>query len=302
MKAKLIVTLLASVLMVNTYAQQAAPTGPKVLVVTAHPDDETGVAATVYKITHELNGTVDQCVITNGEGGYKYSTLAEAYYGLELTDEAIGRANLPRIRKQELMNAGKIIGTHNIFFLDQTDAHYGLNEHEPLDTSWNVNWITTRLKEIMTQTHYDYVFCLLPTPGTHGGHKAATLLALRTVQLLPPAQRPIVLGVGYATKQDTLKQTFTQLKDYTETKTLADTAMFRLDRTTPFSYKNALNYKIIVNWEIAEHKSQGTMQLAMNMGDYEDFWYFTINGPAGMQKCKELFDRLKVVPYKPKTY
>ena len=91
-------------------------TGPRVLVVVAHPDDETAAAATIYKITHELNGMVDQCVITNGEGGYKYSTLAESYYGLELTDEAVGRANLPRIRKQELMNAGKIIGTHNIFF------------------------------------------------------------------------------------------------------------------------------------------------------------------------------------------
>src|SRR5689334_16749139 len=96
-------------------------TGPKVLVVTAHPDDETAMAATIYKITHELNGLVDQCVITNGEGGYKYSTLAEAYYGLELTDEKVGRENLPRIRKQELINAGKIISTNNIFFLDQKD-------------------------------------------------------------------------------------------------------------------------------------------------------------------------------------
>lgn len=94
---------------------QAQKTGPKILVVTAHPDDETAMAATIYKVTHELNGVVDQCVITNGEGGYKYSTLAEAYYNLELTDEKIGRENLPRIRKQELINAGKIIGTNNIF-------------------------------------------------------------------------------------------------------------------------------------------------------------------------------------------
>ena len=48
----------------------------KILIVTAHPDDETGFAATVYKVTKELNGTADQCVITNGEGVYKYSTLS----------------------------------------------------------------------------------------------------------------------------------------------------------------------------------------------------------------------------------
>ena len=33
--------------------------GPRVLVVTAHPDDETMFPATLFKITHELKGTVD---------------------------------------------------------------------------------------------------------------------------------------------------------------------------------------------------------------------------------------------------
>ncbi|WP_394776582.1 hypothetical protein, partial [Flavobacterium sp.] len=36
----------------------------RVLIVTAHPDDESGFAATVYKITHELKGVVDLAVIT----------------------------------------------------------------------------------------------------------------------------------------------------------------------------------------------------------------------------------------------
>ncbi len=277
-------------------------TGPKVLVVVAHPDDETAAAATIYKITHELNGLVDQCVITNGEGGYKYSTLAESYYGLELTDEAVGRANLPRIRKQELMNAGKIIGTHNIYFLDQKDAHYGLDEHEPLDTSWNVAWINTRLKEILNENHYDYVFCLLPVPGTHGGHKAASLLALRAVQSLPQNARPIVLGLTSASKTDTSGVIFDQLKDYAESKVMVHTPMFTFDKSRPFGYNNKLTYKIIVNWEIAEHKSQGTMQLAMNLGDYENFWYFSLNGPDGVAKCKALFEKLKSRPYKTKEY
>ena len=105
-----------------------AQTPPTVLIVIAHPDDETGFAATVYKITHELHGNVDLALITNGEGGYKYSTLAEDYYHLELTDEKVGRENLPRIRKQELMNAGKIIGIRNYFFLDQWDRKYTTNE------------------------------------------------------------------------------------------------------------------------------------------------------------------------------
>ena len=285
---------------VNARAQQI--TGPKVLVVVAHPDDETAAAATIYKITHELNGLVDQCVITNGEGGYKYSTLAEAYYGLELTDEAVGRANLPRIRKQELLNAGKIIGTHNIFFLDQKDAHYGLDEREPLDTSWNVGWISTRLKEILNDNHYDYVFCLLPVPGTHGGHKAASLLALRAAQSMPQNARPIVLGLSVGSAKDTAAVVYEQLKDYKESKVEGKGPMFTFDKTQPFGFKNQLTYKIIVNWEIAEHKSQGTMQLAMNMGDYENYWYFALNAPEGIAKTKALFERLKVIPYKTRQY
>lgn len=284
------------------FQTQAQRKGPKILVVTAHPDDETAMAATIYKVTHELNGVVDQCVITNGEGGYKYSTLSEAYYNLELTDEKIGRENLPRIRKQELINAGKIIGTNNIFFLDQKDAHYGLDEHEPLDTTWNVNWVTTRLKEIMTNTKYDFVFCLLPVPETHAHHKAATMLALRTVQSLPQNQRPIILGCTGSNLKDTMSISFEQLKNYSETKVEAKSASYFFDKTVPFGYKNKLTYKIIVNWEIAEHKSQGTMQLAMNGGDLENYWYFAINPADGKEKCKAFFESLKKIPYKQKEY
>jgi LmbE family N-acetylglucosaminyl deacetylase len=282
--------------------------GPNVLVVVAHPDDETAFAATIYKITHELNGMVDQCVITNGEGGYKYSTLAESYYGLDLTDEAVGRANLPRIRKQELMNAGKIIGTHNIFFLDQKDAHYGLDEHEPLDTSWNVPWVSTRLHEILVNTHYDFVFCLLPTAETHGGHKAATLLALRAVQSMPANMRPVILGGSVSSlpdsagKDKTPPLIFNQLRDYSETKVEGQSSMYSFDRSVTFGYRNKLSYKIIVNWEIAEHKSQGTMQLAMNMGDLENYWFFAINSPEAKRKCAELFNELKKLPFKIREY
>ena len=289
--------LLASIFSLSALAQ-----GPKVLVVTAHPDDETGMAAVIYRITHDMKGTVDQCVITNGEAGYKYSTLGNDYYGLDLTDPAVGRANLPRIRKQELMNAGKIIGTNDIFFLDQLDAHYGIDEHEPLDTSWNVTLVSVRLKEILAKGKYDYVFCLLPTPETHGGHKAATLLALRAVSAMPERQRPIILGVSGSAKTDTVVQKFSQLKSYTETKMEGDTALYRFDMSASFGFKNALNYKIIVNWEIAEHKSQGTMQLYMNHGDYENFWYFSLNGPEGKAKCQKLFEDLKKIPYKTRAY
>ena len=109
----------------------------RVLIVTAHPDDESGFAATVYKITHELGGAVDLAVITNGEAGYKYSSLAESYYHLKLTNEETGRKYLPTIRKKELMLAGDIIGIGKYFFFDQQDNHFTLD----VDTVFREVWM-----------------------------------------------------------------------------------------------------------------------------------------------------------------
>ena len=275
---------------------------PRVLLVIAHPDDEAICAASVYKITHELQGIADLALITNGEGGYKYSTLAENYYHLELTDEKIGRANLPRIRKQELMNAGNIIGIRNYFFLDQQDQKFTTDERNPLDTVWDVGLVMVNLRRIMMNMKYDFVFCLLPVSETHGHHKAATILALQTVSQLPDEQKPIVLGVKSSSKNDTTQTTFEQLKDYNETAVSKSAPVFVLDRTVKFGYKNSLDYKIIVNWEITEHKSQGTMQMEVGRGDYENFYYFSINEASGIEKTITLFEELKKIPYPSKTY
>jgi hypothetical protein len=79
-------------------------------------------------------------------------------------------------------------------------------------------------------------------------------------------------------------------------------AMFSFDKTVPFGFRNMLTYKIIVNWEIAEHKSQVTMQLAMNYGDLENYWFFAMNNAAGKEKCKAFFESLKEIPYSSKEY
>jgi LmbE family N-acetylglucosaminyl deacetylase len=302
MKKNFLFSLLAIAFCSLNFCSAQPLNPPSVLIVIAHPDDETSCAATVYKITHELRGFVDLALITNGEGGYKYSTLAEAYYHLELTDEKIGRENLPRIRKQELMNSGKIIGIRNYFFLDQQDKKYTTDEHDPLDTVWNVPEIKRRLTEIMTKTKYDFVFCLLPVPETHGHHKAATILALQTASQLSVDKKPIVLGTSVSNKMDSVKVNFAQYKNYTETAINKSAPLFSLDRTTKFGYKNSLDYSIIVNWEIAEHKSQGTIQMEMNKGDFENFWYFAINDSTEIEKAKKLFEELKKIPYPSKTY
>ena len=49
---------------------------------------------------------------------------------------------------------------------------------------------------------------------------------------------------------------------------------------------------ILVNWLIAEHKSQGTMQLGVNRGDYEEFWWFDMNDRERFGETTTLFRRL----------
>jgi LmbE family N-acetylglucosaminyl deacetylase len=286
---------------VGTLLSRAAE-APKVLIVTAHPDDETGFAATVYKVTHDLKGKVDLAVVTNGEAGFKYSTLAEEIYGAELTDEAVGRELLPAIRKKEIMAGGKIIGIHNYYFFDQKDTHYTLDCDTVLNQVWNISWVKEKLRELILREKYDYIFCLLPTQDTHGHHKAATILALQTVSALTVEQRPVILGCTVTDKTDTAKTNFIGLSGYPLTTVKSGKPLFMFDRTQKFGFKDNLNYKVIVNWLISEHKSQGVMQLGMNRGDVENFWFFDINSPTLIPKIEQFFESLKKNNFKKKEY
>ena len=293
---------LAIILVVSIpgFAQQAKP--PRVLIVDAHPDDEGAYAGTVYKIVHDLHGMVDLVVVTDGQGGYKYSTLGEAYYNLKLTDEKIGRKYLPGIRRKEQEDAGKVLGLHHIFFLNQRDNRYTLDPHEVLDSNWNIPYVKSRLKQILESGHYDYVFGLLPTDSTHGHHKAATILALTAVQDLPANfPHPIVLGGNVLSKGKSPKP-FTGLTGFPITHINDGLPSYSFDLTQSFGFHHVLTYKIIVNWDITAHKSQGTEQLGVNQGDTEIFYYFDMNPPEGRARAKQLFEQLAVNYYPELTY
>ncbi|MBS1494559.1 MAG: PIG-L family deacetylase [Bacteroidetes bacterium] len=286
---------------INSFAQ--SDTTIKVLIVTAHPDDDALFSATVYKITHNLGGKVDLCLITNGEGGYKYSTLGEPIYGLELTDEAVGREYLPDIRKKELKAGCAIVGIKDFFFLDQKDHRYTTDVHEIMDsTVWDIPFVKRRLKEIIEAGKYNYIFCLLPVPTTHAHHASSAILTLQVVNEMPLSTRPVVLGGTMSSKGDTTKFTFTGLEKYPVTKISPDPLMFTFDRTAPFGFQDRLNYKIIANWVIAEHKSQGTMQLLMNMGDIEEYIWYDLNDKNKIEQTKQLFDKLAINYFKKKDY
>lgn len=290
------------VTLISSFVCFAQISSPKILLINAHPDDESGCAATVFKVTKELKGVADLAVITNGEAGFKYSTLAESIYGVELTEEKIGREFLPTIRKKELMAGGAWVGIRNYFFFDQLDTKYTLDADTVLRLVWDTTHIVKRLTNLIEKEKYNYVFCLLPTKETHGHHKAATILALEVISRLPLNKRPVILGVSGGRVTDTLTNTFLGLSEYPKTKIDKDSPIFTFDRTTKFGFKDNLNYKIVVNWLIAEHKSQGTMQTYMGQGDIEKFHFFSINPKEKINQIQEFFNSLKTPIYKKKNY
>ncbi len=268
--------------------------GPGVLIVVAHPDDDAMFAATVYKITHSLGGAVDLALITDGSGGFRYSQLAEPIYGLELTDEKVARLYLPAIRKRELMAGGEIVGIRNYFFLDEFDHAYTENVDTVLSYVWNAEYVRDRLRKIMLQGDYDFVFAHLPIERFHAHHKAATILALEVAGALPAERRPVVLGsfVGSQNEPENYPGEFSELPAYPITRVRDDLQPFVFARTQPLSEDGRLDYQIIVNWLIAEHKSQGTMQLLVNRGDLERFWFFAANDSSKLERTRALFQRL----------
>jgi len=270
-----------------------AQTGPKVLVINAHPDDETSFPVILYKITHDLNGIVDLVVMTDGGGGFHGSELGSVYYGLKLTDSVIARNNLPRIRKQEVMQAGSVMGIRQYYFFDQPDDYYNLNPVPYISgKNWDVPYIEKKLDQIIAREQYDYVITMLPYAGQHGHHKTAVILALRAVQRYKGEKRPVI--IAGSTYKDEKPNDFTVLEGFAETAVKKNAPSFYLDVATHFGYHKQVSYKIISQWVIAAYKSQGDMQEnPAYKGDMETFRLFEINDSTALKKTELLFQQLK---------
>jgi N-acetylglucosamine malate deacetylase 2 len=264
---------------------------PKALIVVAHPDDEYALAATVYRISRELGGVVDHVVITNGEGGYRYAFLAEAIYGISIAREADGRANLPAIRRQETLNAGRVLGVRRHYFLEQADSGFDGDCAGAQWHNWDCALIRRQLAALLDGANYDFVFTLLPSSCCHGHHRAAALLLLETVAGLPEERRPVVLGAEAGRLADE-PCGFSGLAEDTRTRTAASTPAIVFDRNAPFGNQPALNYHIVANWVIAEHKSQGLFQTDCGKHDAERFWAFGLT-PRALERSRELARRLQ---------
>jgi LmbE family N-acetylglucosaminyl deacetylase len=266
---------------------------PKVLVVTAHPDDETGFSVTMFKLTHELKGIVDMAVMTDGGGGFADSQLGAMYYGLNLTDSLVARTHLPMLRKQEILNAGKIMGVRNIYFMEQPDDLYSTDPMPYISgKNWDIGYVERRLDKLLADRDYDFVITMLPHEGQHGHHKTSVLMALRAVQRYKGNHKPIILA-GSPRAATNKSIDFSQLTGFPETKINPQTPVYTLNRAFRFKENDKLSYKIVADWVISEYKSQGAIQEnAIHKTDLEEYRYYDLNDPKAISKVKDLFDRL----------
>jgi LmbE family N-acetylglucosaminyl deacetylase len=260
---------------------------PKLLIVAAHPDDEYAFAATTYRLARELGWTADHVVITNGEAGYRYAALAETVYGVGLTGESQGRSRLPAIRKRETLAAGKVLGIRRHYFLGQRDSGFGADAASAPTGNWDRAAVLSFLGGLLRRERYDAIFTLLPTPETHGHHRAATLLALEAAASLPEDRRPLLLAADPCAGAAST-ELFGGLPGQPLTRTRGERPAFVFDRDASFGYRNALNYQIVVNWFIAEHKSQGLFQTDSGKHQLEQFWLFEASGRDADSRARAL--------------
>jgi N-acetylglucosamine malate deacetylase 2 len=251
----------------------------KVLLVVAHPDDESECAAAIYRITHELGGIVDQVIVTDGQSGSEYSGPGATYYHGGSDVDRVNGKRLARIRRNEAARAGRILRIRRQYFFGQKDAGFTFDPHDGV-RAWDVTTVRGELQRLIERENYDLVLTLLPTDDTHGHHKTVAALVLDAAAEVPRDSHPAVLGVQAINPEPEDPPIFSGLEGFPATRPLTREPAWIVNRKTPLPSHIALDYSIFVNWVIAEHKSQGLFQMEFGRKSHECFWLFEISAQS----------------------
>jgi N-acetylglucosamine malate deacetylase 2 len=267
----------------------AAP--PRILLVTAHPDDEAFFAVTLYRLVHELAAELDVIVMTRGEGGFRHAALAERLYGERLTDPEVARASLPAIRARELAEALRILGAREHVILGEPDTGFSLDPRAFVEEG---AWARERAVEairLRLSRGYDLLFVMLPTKETHAHHKASAVLALSAVMRADVHLRPAVLG-GLPLPRGEAPARYAGLEGWEVTRPRHEEPSFLVDRRLAVAPGSSVTFAVVADWVIAAHKSQGVMQTRMGAYDAELYWSFACNTDAHEARVRALLEPL----------
>jgi LmbE family N-acetylglucosaminyl deacetylase len=136
-----------------------------IMGVFAHPDDETGVAATLAFYSLGRTSVVANVYCTRGEGG---GNMVGTQSG----------AALGALREAELRDCLSTLGVRYCYFLDQLDWAYTESLSATLD-KWGKEKTLERLVRFVRVMRPEVIVTMnpAPTPGQHGHHQAAGVLA-----------------------------------------------------------------------------------------------------------------------------
>lgn len=149
------------------------------LGVFAHPDDETGVAATIAALSHGSGRSIAHVYCTRGEGGGNMvGTQSGSALGI--------------LREIELRDALRGLGVQQVHFLDRADFAYTESLGVTLER-WNHDDTLGRLVRVIRALRPEVVVTMnpAPSPGQHGNHQAAGWLATEAFEAAAdPSQFP----------------------------------------------------------------------------------------------------------------
>lgn len=161
----------------DTPLQGAAFLKTDILGVFAHPDDETGMAATLARYAHAERKVIAHAYVTRGEGG----------------GNMVGTQSGPALgvlREAELRDCLRILGVRYAYFLDQQDFFYTESLAASL-RKWRKDEALEKLVRLVRALRPEIMLTMnpAPNPGQHGHHQAAGVLATEAFTAAADATR-----------------------------------------------------------------------------------------------------------------
>lgn len=154
-----------------------------IMGVFAHPDDETGMAATLAFYGHGRGAVLANVYCTRGEGG---GNMVGTQWG----------PSLGVLREAELRDCLGALGVRYCYFLDRLDWAYTESASATLE-KWGHEETLERLVRLVRALRPEAMVTMnpAPTPGQHGHHQVAGILATEAFSAAAdPARFPLQIS------------------------------------------------------------------------------------------------------------
>ncbi len=148
-----------------------------VLLVLAHPDDETNLSGTLAMHIHQGTPVTYVC-LTLGEMGRNMGSPIIA-----------NRVTLPMIRKKELEQSCESIGIEDLRMWGYHDKMVEFEDQALL---------AHRVKETIEELNPSLIITFYPGFSVHPDHEACGRAVIRAVESLPEESRPTVHAVAFS--------------------------------------------------------------------------------------------------------